>query len=153
MFSLFSSKKAFLDKEQQQQVVAAIREAEAITSGEIRVFMEPHCSLVNTMERAQQVFVSLQMEKTVERNAVLVYIAFRDREFALFGDSAIYEKAGGQEFWKKSAAALSASMREGKYAEGLSNCVRELGKALAAHFPPDPNINKNELPDEIVFGK
>lgn len=152
MFSLFSQK-TFLDKEQQLQVVAAIRDAEAVTSGEIRVFMEPHCSYVDTMERAREVFASLQMEKTVERNAVLVYIAFRDREFALFGDSAIYEKAGGPQFWKHAAAALSASMQEGQYVEGLRNCIKELGSALAAHFPPDPNINKNELPDEIVFGK
>ncbi|MBX2905898.1 MAG: TPM domain-containing protein [Taibaiella sp.] len=152
MFSLFE-KKQFLDKGQQQQVVAAISEAEAMTSGEIRVFMEPHCAYVDTMERAREVFASLQMEKTVERNAVLVYIAFRDREFALFGDSAIYEKAGGPEFWKKAAAGLSGRMREGQYVEGLRNCIGELGKALAAHFPPDPNINKNELPDEIVFGK
>ena len=152
MFSLFA-KKPFLDKEQQQQVVAAILDAEAVTSGEIRVFMEPHCSYVDAMDRAREVFTTLQMEKTVERNAVLIYIAFRDREFALFGDSAIYEQAGGPDFWKHAAAALSARMREGQYVEGLRNCIKELGTALAVHFPPNPNINKNELPDEIVFGK
>lgn len=152
MFSLFSGK-PFLDKGEQQQVVDCIRRAEAGTSGEIRVYMEPHCSYVNTMDRAREVFASLQMEKTVERNAVIIYIAFRDREFALFGDAAIYEKAGGPTFWKQAAAMLSGHMRNGQYVEGLCNCVDELGRALAAYFPPHPGVNKNELPDEIVFGK
>jgi len=32
-------------------------------------------------------------------------------------------------------------------------CINELGRALAEHFPYDPAIHRNELPDEIVFGK
>jgi uncharacterized membrane protein len=38
-------------------------------------------------------------------------------------------------------------------AEGVYNCIHELGNALETHFPHDPAIKKNELPDEIVFGK
>ncbi len=153
MFSLFPKKEQFLDKESQQKVVACIQEAESKTSGEIRVFMEPHCKYMDPLDRAKEIFANLKMEKTDVRNAVIIYIAFTDRQFALFGDTAIYEKAGGPAFWQKSASIFAGHMKNHEYTEGLCQCIKELGSALAAHFPPDATINRNELPDEIVFGK
>jgi len=38
-------------------------------------------------------------------------------------------------------------------AEGIRQCVLNIGEALAMHFPYDRNTDKNELPDDIVFGK
>lgn len=152
MFSLFP-KKQFLDTDAQRMVVASIADAESKTSGEIRVYMEAKCPYVDPIDRAKEVFTSLGMEKTVARNAVIIYIAYSDRQFALFGDAAIYELSGGADFWKKAAATLAAHLKKHEYTVGLCNCIRDLGAALATHFPPDPNIKKNELPDEIVFGK
>lgn len=152
MFSFFN-KKQLLDRDAQQKVMACIKEAESKTSGEIRVFMEPHCKYVEPMDMAKEIFAGLGMEKTTARNAVLIYIAFRDRQFALFGDTAIFEKAGGPIFWQKAAEKLAGHLRKNEITDGLCNCVRELGSALATHFPYDPTIKKNELPDEIVFGK
>jgi uncharacterized membrane protein len=152
MFSLFG-KKQMLDKDSQHKIVACIKEAESKTSGEIRVFMEHHCDYMDPMLRAQEIFANLAMEKTGARNAVIIYVALTDRQFALFGDTAIYEKAGGAEFWKKAAEKLTGHLRKNEITEGMCNCIRELGSALATHFPYDPSIKKNELPDEIVFGK
>ena len=152
MFSLFR-KKHMLDKDAQHRIVASIKEAESKTSGEIRVFMEHHCEYVDPLHRAQEIFANLGMEKTQARNAVIVYVALTDRQFALFGDTAIYEKAGGAAFWKQAAEKLTGHLRRNQVAEGISNCIHELGVALTTHFPYDPTIKKNELPDEIVFGK
>ena len=152
MFSLFR-KRPMLDTATQQRIVDSIKIAESGTSGEIRVFMEHHCEYVDPMLRAKEIFASLGMEKTVARNAVIVYVALTDRQFALFGDTAIYEKAGGADFWKSAASKLTGHLRKNEVGEGISNCIQELGAALALHFPPDPAIKKNELPDEIVFGK
>lgn len=151
MFSFFK-KKPILDAAIQARVVAAIKEAESKTSGEIRVFVEAECK-VQPLDRAKEVFARLQMEKTTARNAILVYVAMDDRKFALFGDVVIYEMAGGQLFWEKAAEQLKGHLKKNEIAEGLSNCIHELGTALASHFPYDPSIKKNELPDEIVFGK
>ena len=142
-----------LDKDSQHKIVASIKEAESKTSGEIRVFIEHHCQYMDAMHRAQEIFANLKMEKTQARNAIIVYVALTDRQFALFGDIAIYEKAGGSEFWKGAAAKLTGHLRKNNVTEGLCNCIHELGTALATHFPYDPAIKKNELPDEIVFGK
>lgn len=142
-----------LDADSQQRIVACIKEAEGKTSGEVRVFIEHHCNYVDPMDRAREIFASLAMEKTSARNAVIVYVALTDRQFALFGDSAIYEKAGGAAFWQAAAAKLTSHLKKNEITEGLCNCIHELGVALATHFPYDPSIKKNELPDEIVFGK
>jgi uncharacterized membrane protein len=108
MFSFFKKKSA-LDSDSQTRVVACIKEAESKTSGEIRIFIEPHCSYVDPLDRAREIFTNLGMEKTVERNAIIIYIALQDRQFALFGDKVIYEKAGGAAFWAKAAQTLSAT--------------------------------------------
>jgi len=152
MFSLFP-KRPMLDEAAQHKIVAAIKEAESKTSGEIRVFMEHHCEYMDALHRAQEIFANLAMHKTEARNAIIIYVALTDRQFALYGDIAIYEKAGGAEFWKKAAEQLTGHLKKKQVAEGISNCIHELGTALAAHFPHDPSIKKNELPDEIVFGK
>ncbi len=152
MFSLFA-RKPILDKPSQDKIVASIQQAERNTSGEIRVYMEHHCSFMDPMDRAKEIFGKLKMAKTAARNAIIVYIALTDRQFALFGDVAIFEKAGGAEFWKSAADRLTGHLKMNEVADGVCNCIHELGTALAAHFPPDPAIKKNELPDEIVFGK
>ena len=142
-----------LDKDAKHRIVASIKEAESKTSGEIRVFMEHHCEYVDPLDRAQELFAQLGMENTMARNAIIIYIAISDRQFALYGDKVIFEKVGGAAFFKAAAAQLTGHLRRNHVAEGICNCIHELGTALAAHFPYDPAIKKNELPDEIVFGK
>lgn len=153
MFLFGRKKKPLLDDAAQQRVVNSIREAEQKTTGEIRVFIESHCSYMDAIDRAREIFDNLQMEQTERRNAVLVYMAIADRQFAIFGDKEIYDKAGGPAFWQTAAEKMQVQLRAGLVVEGLCNCVTELGNALAAHFPYDPTVTKNELPDEIVFGK
>jgi len=150
---LFWKKKSILDQESQQRIVACIKEAEGKTTGEVRVFVEHKCSYMDAMDRAVEVFANLGMFKTERRNATIIYVATEDRQFALFGDQAIFEKAGGPIFWESAAARLRDCLKKDEITEGLCACVTELGNALAIHFPYDPSITKNELPDEIVFGK
>ena len=150
---LFGKKKPLLDADQQEQVVACIREAEKNTTGELRVYLESRCSYVDAIDRAWEVFAQLGMMETERRNAVLVYLALDDHQFAIVGDEQIYVKAGGPVFWETAAAKLKAYLKSGQVTEGLCTCVNELAYAMATHFPYDPTITKNELPDEIVFGK
>ena len=48
---------------------------------------------------------------------------------------------------------MSADFKKGRFSEGLVRGIAEVGKRLAEHFPYDPATDKNELPDEIDFGK
>jgi uncharacterized membrane protein len=146
---LFSKQKPLLPPEDQERVVACIKKAEAGTTGELRVFVESKCDFVDAMDRARELFEKLGMTQTERRNAVLIYMALDDHQFAIMGDKEIYEHAGGPVFWERAAY----EMKEGQIAEGLCVGVNELGRALAQHFPYDPSVHRNELPDEIVFGK
>ena len=142
-----------LPPEVQEAVVAAIREAELRTTGEIRIFIEQRCAFMDALDRAVELFASLGMEQTEERNAILVYVAIKDHQFAIFGDEAIFNQAGGAAFWKGAASILQAALRRGDLAGGLVACIGDLGSALARSFPYHSDVEKNELPDEIVFGK
>lgn len=142
-----------LPAEVQNQVVERIKAAELKTTGEIRVYVEARCAYMDPLDRAMEIFLKLGMEKTEKRNAVIIYLATKDHQFALFGDAAIYELAGGPKFWETAAAHLTAYLRQGRIGQGICACIDELSNAMAQYFPYDPSITKNELPDEIVFGK
>ena len=152
MLSFFRKKKIFFTEEETKLIVKAIRHAEHQTSGEVRVFVESRCSWVDAIDRAAEVFFSLKMDKTEQRNAVVVYVAVKDRQLAVFGDEGIHNKVG-DEYWNKVVGEMLASFNTNNYAEGISNCVIRIGDALKTHFPFNRDTDKNELPDEIVFGR
>src|SRR6187549_3921237 len=93
MFSLFK-KKEFFSKEENDKIIAAIRHAEECTSGEVRVFVERRCKFIDPLDRAMEIFADLKMQNTKDRNAVLVYVAIKDKQLAIYGDSGIHAKTG-----------------------------------------------------------
>ncbi|MBW8688378.1 TPM domain-containing protein [Chitinophaga rhizophila] len=145
------SKKELLTEAEKQQLVQAIRESERLTSGEIRLYVESRCKYVNPMERAKELFLQLGMEKTKRRNGVILYIALKDRQFAILGDKGIHEKVGTQ-FWVKEANLLISYFTRNQIIEGLDACIREIGESLCRYFPFEGD-DENELPDDIVIGR
>ena len=64
----------FLTKEDEQEIVEAIRMAEKNTSGEIRVHIEKTTAM-DAFDRAMEVFEELKMDQTTLKNGVLIYMA------------------------------------------------------------------------------
>jgi uncharacterized membrane protein len=151
MFSLFKKKKLF-SEEENKKIVDAIRNAEMHTSGEVRVFVEKRCRFIDPLDRAREIFAELNMHNTRDRNAVLVYVALKDRQLAIFGDSGIHEKTG-VEFWTNAVNTIILYFNRENYADGISSSITQIGEALHQHFPYNKEIDKNELPDEIIFGR
>lgn len=149
--SLFK-KKDFFSKEENEKIVAAIRSAEKSTSGEVRVFVESKCRFIDPLDRALEIFAELKMENTHDRNAVLLYVALKDRQLAVYADKGIHEKVG-QQFWENEVNKILLQFDKENYAEGISNCITKIGEALVENFPFDKDTDKNELPDEIIFGR
>jgi uncharacterized membrane protein len=150
---LFPSRiKHFFSQEENERIVAAIRQAEQATSGEIRIYIESHCRFVDPLDRAAELFFGLKMEKTEQRNGVLLYIALKDRQLAIFGDEGIHQKVGTA-FWDREIRNMLNAFNAAHFADGIINIVTEVGNALHEHFPYDAATDRNELPDEIVFGK
>lgn len=144
-------KRGFFSSEENDRIVKAIRKAEETTSGEIRVYIESRCRYVDPFDRAAEVFWNLKMDHTELRNSTLLYVAMKDHQFAIYADKGIYQQLG-KEFWRKEAAAMSRHFRERHYVDALLLVIEDIGSALQAHFPYDPAVDKNELPDDIVFG-
>ena len=142
----------FFTAEEQQQLVAAIQKAEQRTSGEVRLFIENKCRFVDAVDRAREIFWKLQMDKTELRNATLLYIAVGDKQAAVFGDEGIHQKVGA-EYWKEVVTGMLFQFQQGKLADGICTAIVQLGEALVHYFPYDKDTDKNELPDEIIFGR
>ena len=137
---------------EKEGIVEAIRSSEKRTSGEIRVFVESRCRYVDAIDRATELFFSLGMEKTVDRNAVLVYVAMKDKQLAVYGDEHIHQKVG-KEYWDNTVRSMLKTFNRENYGIGLRDCVVHIGEALHYYFPYDNQTDKNELPDDIVFGR
>ena len=134
-----------------ERVRAAIAAAERETSGEIRVSAAPF--FWGTVRRvAERAFARMGMTATRERNGILFFIVPSRRAFAVIGDEGIHAKVG-QEFWDALAGVLSAHFRKGAFTEGLVAAVAAAGDKLKAHFPYDPATDRNELPDDVDFGR
>lgn len=151
MFSLFR-KKSFFSPAEQQSIVEAVQQAEQRTSGEVRIFIESRCRYMDALDRAVEIFRELKMDQTQDRNAVLLYIAVKDRQLAVFGDDGIHQKVGN-DYWAREVAAMIRDFNHEDMAGGIRKCIYDIGEALHTHFPYDRAIDKNELPDDIVFGR
>lgn len=139
----------FLFRLKHKRIVAAIAEAERLTSGELRVFIS-HQKCADAVAAAQEQFHKLHMDATSERNGILFFIAPRSRSFAIIGDAGIHAKCGDA-FWQELAGMMSAAFKAGQLTEGLVATLQRAGQLLAEHFPRRED-DRNELPDDIVRG-
>lgn len=152
MLGLFKRKPVnYFSEEEKHKIVEAIQKAELRTSGEVRIFIESRCRFVDPVMRAEEVFRGLKMQETAQRNAVLVYIAMKDRQLAVFGDEGIHSKVG-YTFWNSEVSGMLEHFNRNNYTAGIVDIMHAIGEVLATHFPYDAATDKNELPDDIVFG-
>ena len=139
---------SFLTKEQQADIISAIRESEDATSGEIRVHLETSTE-GDILDRAAWIFRKIKMHETAERNGVLFYLAIDNRKFAIIGDKGINEKVA-ENFWNNIKNEMEEHFRKGEFSEGLIRGILMAGTQLREHFPFRKG-DVNELPDDISF--
>ena len=125
--------KKFINQLPHDTLVAAIRDAEKKTSGQIRVLIS-HKSVADPVVAAQREFARLGMAKSPERNGVLIFVTPRTRKFAVIGDAGVHAKCGDV-FWQELAQAMTDFFRKSEFTEGLAHGVRKAGELLAEHFP------------------
>ena len=138
----------FFDQKEQEFLIEAIAKAEKHTSGEIRLHLENFC-LGNEVKAAQKIFRKLGMQKTAERNGVLIYIATLSRKVAIIGDEGIHQKLGS-EYWQRLVETLIRQFKANKKAEALADCIIDCGVQLGKFFPLKDD-DKNELSNTISF--
>ncbi|ABR74413.1 hypothetical protein CBG46_10990 [Actinobacillus succinogenes] len=132
-----------------QPIEQAIVRLEQQTSAELRVYIERHVQNIPVLDRTLQVFNELEMDKTQARNAVLIYIAHKDRQCAIIGDIGIHQFVGN-EFWQQTTESMIARFKQEHYTDGVVQAIYRITKELAEHYPSHPD-NVNELPNEVII--
>lgn len=137
----------FLNKDAKSQVVSAIRQAEKMTSGEIRVHLEARCP-GDPYKKALKVFRRLGMHRTKNKNAVLLFLAMDSRKFAIVGDQEIHKRVG-ETFWNHTRDTLARHFSVGNFKGGIVAGILSIGEKLKAYFPPEKG-DANELPNIVT---
>ena len=135
-----------------EAISASIADAESQTSGMIKVHLERrvHGHHGDALDRAKDVFARLQMHQTVERHAVLIYLALEDRKLAVIGDRGIHDRVGDA-YWASIRDHMVASLRAGAPREALVGAVDRVGRALREHFPRRPGDVQDSSDDLTVL--
>ena len=134
-------------------ITQSITDAEAATSAEIRVHLEPRVPRarfrrpLEPLDRARELFTALDMHRTRDRNGVLIYVALRDRKLALVGDEGIHARVG-DEYWASVRDQMVAHFRQGASRDAIVRAVADVGAALARHFARRPD-DVDELPNTV----
>ena len=138
----------FLTEQQMASLVEAIQSAENHSTGEIRIHIDSNTEDENA-KRAFEVFKTLEMDKTAERNGVLFHVNFEMHYLTIIGDEGIHKKVD-QSFWDLQHDNMTSQFAQGNYYEGLKNAILETGFELKKYFPLSGE-NPNELSNEITF--
>ena len=137
-----------LNREEDHRIVEAIKQAELNTSGEIKVHIENHCK-GNAEERSLFIFNKLKINETQLKNGMLIYLAVKDRKFAILGDEGI-NNVVEDTFWNDVKDLMLSHFKEGRFAEGLEQGILRCGEKLKTYFPYQAD-DINEIPDDISY--
>jgi uncharacterized membrane protein len=140
--------KEFISRLDHDRIVKAIRDAEANTSGEIRVDIQRGELKEDALAIAQARFHRLGMHKTRDRNAVLIFVAPRVHQFAVVGDEAIHRKSGDT-LWQDVVAKMRAHFQNERFSDAIVDAIRDVGEVLAQFFPRKPG-DADELPNAPI---
>jgi uncharacterized membrane protein len=125
----------------------AIRAAEQLTSGEIRVAIAHAWHWGDVRRAAERAFRRLRVFETRERNGVLIFLAPARRRLSVIGDIGVHAKVP-PDFWSKVVDTMTADFRRGDLTAGVVAAVELLGTTLSAAFPPRAG-DVNELTDSV----
>lgn len=138
--------KEFIASLDQPRIVEAINTAEQLTSGEIRVHVQPRAGgeIRNVAERT---FERLGMTKTALRNGVLLFIACEEQRFVILGDEGIDAKVPAG-FWDEIAAKLTIRFKHLEFTDGIVEAIHSAGEELR-HYFPRAHDDVNELTNDV----
>ena len=98
------------------------------------------------MNRAAEIFAALEMHKTEARNGVLLYLATKDRKFAIIGDGGINEKVA-ENFWQSTYDSALPHFKSDDFTKGLCSAIKSGGEVLSEHFPYlEDDVNELDEP-------
>jgi putative membrane protein len=114
----------------------------------LRLLVPRHVRQRSANELAKRLFLELGVTETRDRSGVLILLSELEHRVEILGDRGIHEHLGA-DAWGALVASLVSSIRSGRAAEGLHAVIENLGRELAAKFPPRAD-DTNELPNRVI---
>ncbi len=140
--------KHFLTAEETEQVSRAITEAESRTSAEFKLLIVRHC-FDDIRRKASRLFRKHGLDKTVQRNAVMIMIVTTNRELLIYGDQGIHQYVQ-DDYWTSIRDQIVEGFKAGLHGHTLQQAIIAIGNTLAEHFPIQPG-DVNEIPNEVAY--
>ena len=137
------------------EIEAAVREAEARHTGEIRFVVETALDGqalwrgISARARAWQLFAQLGVWDTLRNNGVLIYVLFADHAVEIVADRGISSHVPAQE-WQQICREIQTHYRAGHFAQGSVAGVRAAGNVLERYFPA-AGAGTDELPNRPLL--
>ncbi len=131
----------------QTQIERAIADAEAGTSGEIRVSIAG-AFWGDTRRMADRAFARLAMAQSRERNAVLLFLAPWRRRIVIVADDDANARILPS-FWVETTEALGRAFAEGNFNQGLITAIERIGLEMRRHFPWSGVVKTDTMPNAI----
>ncbi|HOY32763.1 MAG TPA: TPM domain-containing protein [Bacteroidales bacterium] len=131
-----------------EDIKQAIMLAELDTSAEIRVHIETEPN-GNCETNAAECFLNYTMNRTKEKNGLLIYLALTNRRFCIHYDEGI-RKIIPPDFWVVINQKFLTRISSGNYVEGIIEVIQQTGAQLKKFFPRKPG-DINQLADEVTF--
>jgi uncharacterized membrane protein len=104
-------RKRHFSRDQEAELVDAIRRAEQGNRGEVRVHVEATCK-TEPLKRAEELFGSMCMDETSGDTGVLLYVATKSRKAAVWAGRGIHG-AAADGVWQAAADAIAEGFRAG----------------------------------------
>lgn len=139
---------AYFNLDDENRIIDAIRKAEAMTSGEIRVHISRKKD-PDALNTTRYLFHELRMFNTQHRNAVLLHISVTSKSFAIYGDKGINELVPS-DFWQVTKNIMQNHFKQGNLVKGICEGIHSVGEQLKTHFPWT-EVDGNQLPDNITY--
>jgi len=98
--------------------------------------------------RARQLFAERGLHRTRYRNGVLILVADLERSVAIIADEGVHERLGSEQ-WRRDIDEITAAIRRGRAADGVSGVIQQLGERLAEVFPRGDD-DTDELGDSVL---
>ena len=135
---------SFFTAEEQRRIIDAVAAAEKVTSGEIRVHLARKAGR-NTLKAAVSVFERLGMHRTEARNGVLIFLALREKQFAIIGDKGINEKVPDG-FWEETSRVMVRQFRRDDFAGGIAAGIASAGRKSWLRSSPGRRTTSTNCP-------
>ncbi len=137
-----------LTQDEIHKLEAKISTLETLTSAEFKIVFCQH-AWAGIQHKAEKIFKKYRLDKTRERNTVLLLIAQKDRELLIYGDEGIHQRSS-TEHWPAVRDAIINDFRCGDFYTGISTGIEMVAENLMQHFPVTDD-NHNEVSNEILF--